>query len=128
MISRFREESMPVIKIQHESKALGLLKGKEGFDVVRSIKFADGDTSIVKTRANSFINTELGSILKQNRIDNLVICGFAAEACVFQTYRGSKKQHYGAVVLKGGIASGTKLLLRIIENITKAKTNEEIEI
>ena len=106
-----RAHQVPVIWIKHSNKRIGLIEGKECFEYIDSIKPNDMETKITKTYGNGFRETELGKSLKEKRVSKVYICGFAAEGCVHNTYRGAKKLKYDAWKVEDAIASNSNLLL-----------------
>jgi nicotinamidase-related amidase len=126
MIDKFRNKNYPIIWIQHESRVLGLIKNTESFGIIENLKPKAEDERIVKTKMNSYIKTGLKDMLDKNGISNIVVCGYAAEFCVINTYKGSLKLNYQVTSLKDGIASGSKSAIKKVEKRTNAKSIDEI--
>lgn len=55
---------------------------------------------IVKRRVNAFHGTDLETILRANRIESLVMCGFATSGVVLSTVRDASDRDYRISVLK----------------------------
>ena len=62
--------------------------------------FEKGDL-IVKGRYafDAFIGSNLCSILKDNNIENVFICGFTTDQCIAKTMRTMKKKGFNAVMV-----------------------------
>jgi nicotinamidase-related amidase len=128
MINDFRDKKLPVIWIQHESKVLRLIKNTELFEIIDILQPTINEERIIKTKMNGFYGTKLNTILQDKNIDNVVVCGYAAQYCVLNTYKGSRKLKYKTSLLKNGIASGSKIAIAIVEKITNSKMVNEIII
>jgi len=122
----FRETNSPVIWIQHKDDEDGVIPGKEGFDLLDSLKPLPGEYRVHKEYGNSFNKTNCAKILKENRTDIVVITGFCAEYCVLSTYRGALDQDLVPVILKNGIASVKHKNKEFVEGISKLSNIEEV--
>jgi nicotinamidase-related amidase len=74
LLERFRKEKLMVIHVRHNSES--------GGEINNLVKPVAGEKIILKDAVNCFINTDLLSILKTNKIDSLVICGMQTHMCV----------------------------------------------
>jgi nicotinamidase-related amidase len=126
MIVNCRGSNQKVIWVQHESKALNLIVNSKEFEIIDSLKPESNENRIIKRRMNSFSGTGLHEILIENGIDTVIVCGYAAQYCVINTFRGSKKLNYATLMLKKGVASDSKIIVKIIETIGHAKLADEI--
>ena len=118
-IDLFREKSLPVIIIQHESKEQEVVPGNPGFDVHKSVKIAPQDIRIVKTYSNSFTKTGLAEKLREIGVDTVIVTGFCAEYCVLSTYKGAQDLDLTAIMLKGALASDNTEHIKFVEEITE---------
>ena len=84
-----REAEIPVIFIQHESETGNLKYGSTAWQLAESIETPPADRFIRKTTPDSFLRTELASILEEHKAERLVICGMHTEFCVDTTTRRS---------------------------------------
>ncbi|WP_163831093.1 cysteine hydrolase family protein [Spartinivicinus ruber] len=82
-----RSLGVPVIFIQHEQEDSIITYGSEGWQLQSDLVVHDTDVLVRKTTPDSFLRTELDSILKSYSITDLVICGYATEFCVDTTVR-----------------------------------------
>jgi nicotinamidase-related amidase len=116
-IKLFRAKSLPVISIQHMDEHDHLLPGEEGFDLPEELLILPSDIHIHKTFSNAFIKTPLLDKLRELGVDTLIISGFCAEFCVLSTARGAEGLDLAAILLRGGIASGSRENIRFVESI-----------
>lgn len=87
LADRARHAGIPVVFVQHETKAGNLRFGSDGWQLERGLLLEDGDTVLRKTTPDSFLRTELSSLLELWEVEQLVICGYASEFCVDTTTR-----------------------------------------
>jgi len=118
VLPSFRKSNSPVLWVQHLGKEDGILPGTEGFELIDKLKAEPGDYYIHKEYENSFNKTECIQILKENKVDIVVVSGFCAEYCVISTYKGALDQDLFPVILKDGIASGRKGNKELVESIS----------
>lgn len=81
-----RVAGAPVIFIQHESGA-GLEHGSPAWQLASGLEVGRDDLFVRKTTPDSFLRTELSSLLETRGIELLVICGMHSEFCVDTTTR-----------------------------------------
>lgn len=82
-----------------------LIRGEAGHDIVPSLYPIKGEVVIDKPGKGAFYATELGDILKERGIDNLLVCGVTTEVCVNTTVREANDRGYRCVVLADCCAS-----------------------
>lgn len=82
-----------------------LIRGEAGHDIVPSLYPIKGEIIIDKPGKGAFYATELGDILKERGIDNLLVCGVTTEVCVNTTVREANDRGYRCVVLADCCAS-----------------------
>jgi ureidoacrylate peracid hydrolase len=63
------------------------------------------DVVITKRRYSAFVGTSLDAILKQGRIDTLVVCGLTTECCVDSTVRDAYHRDYHVFLAGDACAS-----------------------
>jgi nicotinamidase-related amidase len=115
-IALFHDKKFPVVFVQHMEEDEGLKPGTEGFEMPDAFDVQPGDLRITKTYNNSFNKTGLDEKLKALGVDTLIITGYCAEWCILSTLRGAWDLDYKAIVLLGGIASGSKEGIAFVEN------------
>ena len=118
-IDLFREKNLPIVFIQHKDEEEGLVPGKTGFDVPKSVKLKPQDIRIVKTYGNSFTKTGLAEKLRELQVDTVIVTGFCAEYCVLSTYRGAQDFDFTPIMLKSSLASENAEHIKFVEEITE---------
>jgi len=109
--SIFRKSGKPVIIIRDIEEG----NGDEYKNVDELIVHQD-DIHIEKLHSNSFWKTDLEDILKEKKVDFVVLCGNAAEYCVLATYNGARERGFGAAMLQHGIFSNYPMGLQDLYN------------
>ena len=124
-IGNFRKAGQPVIFVADEEAGEGI--GSEGYQLYKDLNFESGDTLISKKFCNSFWETELESKLKALDVSLVVVCGFAAEYCIYNTYHGAIERGFETVLLQHGIASADNDHLKMIEDICDTSSYSVLE-
>ncbi|AZN42936.1 cysteine hydrolase family protein [Paenibacillus albus] len=78
---------------------------REAFQTIPEIPIKENDLVVTKEYSNSFWNTELEGILREQDVELLIIAGNAAEHCVLFTYNGASERGFKPVILQNGIVS-----------------------
>jgi nicotinamidase-related amidase len=82
-----RATGVSVIFIQHESTSGYLEYGTPAWQLANGLQVTASDIKIRKTTPDSFLRTPLEALLRERKIDHLVICGMHTEFCVDTTTR-----------------------------------------
>ncbi|MGJ4943707.1 cysteine hydrolase family protein [Bradyrhizobium sp. HKCCYLS1011] len=82
-----------------------LIRGEPGHDIIPELYPVAGEVVIDKPGKGAFYATELGDVLKQQEIANLLVCGVTTEVCVNTTVREANDRGYRCVVISDGCAS-----------------------
>ncbi len=82
-----------------------LIRGEAGHDIIPELYPLDGEIVIDKPGKGAFYATELGEVLQEHGIENLLVCGVTTEVCVNTTVREANDRGYRCVVLSDGCAS-----------------------
>ncbi len=115
-IALFREAGWPLIFFQHTSERKPA--GSQPWRITELVDCRPIDPRMNKTTENAFWNTGLDSLLRSQRIGQVVVAGFVAERCVLSTQRGAAERGYDAAVLEGGIAGPDDRYTRFVLEIT----------
>jgi len=82
-----------------------LIRGEAGHDIVAELYPIDGEPVIDKPGKGAFHQTDLDQVLKNNRIDTLLVCGVTTEVCVHTTIREGNDRGYRCVAIGDACAS-----------------------
>lgn len=90
ILTTFREQNMTVIHVRH--------KASNGFEIHELVSPKEGEKVITKTKANSFIGTDLEDYLNQNNIKNIIITGMQTHMCIEAATRAASDIGYNCVI------------------------------
>ncbi len=110
LLKIFRDNNMTVIHVQHNARS-----GSEIYELVAPIT---DEKIISKDKANSFIGTDLLDYLKDNKIENLVICGMQTHMCLEAATRAASDYGFNCTVIEDACTTRD---LKFGETIVKAK-------
>ncbi|QBR03086.1 cysteine hydrolase family protein [Paraburkholderia pallida] len=96
LIQRAREAGAPVVFIQHEDDEL--VHGEPAWEIAGDLRVEPQDHRVGKRTPDSFLNTELGSILERHGVKHVVVCGYASEFCVDTTVRRAAANGYAVTL------------------------------
>ncbi len=82
-----------------------LVRGEPGHDIVPELYPIAGEPVIDKPGKGAFYETDLGSMLKNRGIENLLVCGVTTEVCVNTTVREANDRGYRCIVVGDGCGS-----------------------
>jgi len=97
-----RENQIPVVFIQHETKEGVLKHNSPGWELVSDLDVGVNDYFVRKTTPNSFLRTNLNEILKKVNVNNIIVCGYATEFCVDSTIRAAAALGYQIQIVSDG--------------------------
>jgi nicotinamidase-related amidase len=92
ILDAFRQTDLPVIHVRHVSLRPGatfFLPGTEGVDFHPCVQPLPGEPVVEKYYPNSFRRTELRTILEEQEIGRLVVCGMMSHMCIDATVRAA---------------------------------------
>lgn len=93
-----REAGIPIVYIQHEN--LTTFKyGDEAWHLHPDLKPGKQDIYIRKKECNSFFETPLHSILQEQGIDTVIVCGLLTPLCVMHTCLGARELNYKTILV-----------------------------
>jgi nicotinamidase-related amidase len=79
------------------------MRGTKGSEVVDVLKPQKNDFMIHKRRYNSFFGTELDMLLRELKIDTVVLVGLVTEICIQNTAAGAFFHGYHSIVPEDGV-------------------------
>lgn len=95
-----RESHGMVIFVQHHGPNGDIFApNNSGWHILPSLEQTEHDRIVAKTTCDAFYKTELDSLLKEHKIDELLISGWATDFCVDTTIRAAASLEYSITVL-----------------------------
>ncbi|HTO04250.1 MAG TPA: isochorismatase family protein, partial [Opitutus sp.] len=91
-----------IVFIQHTDANEGYPRGSEAWQLLPALDREAGDALIEKTACDSFLETELDTLLKSRGVTELVITGCATDFCVDTTVRSAAARGYQVIVPSDG--------------------------
>ena len=122
LLKAFRTAGKPVFFIKHmstRSDATFFVPGTQGADIHSSVSPLPDETVIEKHFPNSFLQTELLSVLKEQEVTDLVICGAMSHMCIDTTVRAAKELGFKCTLIADACATRN---LKFGEEILPAQT------
>jgi len=131
ILAKFRGRGLPVIHIQHiGSPSAGFfLPNTWGVEIHEKLTPRCNETVILKRSPSSFLGTELGELLTEKGISQLVICGMQTNVCVQATTKDTNQFGYQITLLEDACAAinleiHEKTIEALSEFATVIKTSE----
>lgn len=93
VLMMFRQRNLPVIHVQHINNREGatfFMPNTDGVMIHKNLTPLESEYLVIKHTPNSFFETNLLDILKNNNINDLVICGMMSHMCIDTTTRACK--------------------------------------
>jgi nicotinamidase-related amidase len=99
LINKARKSATPIYYI-HFTEGEGSLraKGEPLWKVHPQIAPQEGDREIIKYYADSFLETELHTLLQKDGVDTIVVCGVQTEYCVDTTVKSAYSHGYHVIL------------------------------
>ncbi|PAV13146.1 isochorismatase [Methanosarcina spelaei] len=122
LLKEFRTAGKPVFFIKHMSTisdATFFVPGTQGTDIHSSVSPLPDETVIEKHFPNSFLQTELLSVLKESEVTDLIICGAMSHMCIDTTVRAAKELGFKCILIADACATRN---LKFGEEILPAQT------
>lgn len=104
----FREKGLPVIHVQHINTRAGatfFLPNTDGVSIHKNLTPLKNEVLIIKHAPNSFLDTNLDTVLQENEITELIICGMMSHMCIDTTTRACMDYGIKATLLEDACAT-----------------------
>ncbi len=108
LLDYFRRAHWPVIHVQHIAVRPGatfFLPGTPGAEIHANVQPLPDETVIQKNFPNSFRETALLSVLREQQVNRLVICGMQTNMCVDATARAAADYGFECTVAADACAA-----------------------
>ena len=76
-----------------------LIRGEPGHSIISELTPIEGEIVIDKPGKGAFYHTDLGELLKERKIENLLVCGVTTEVCVHTTVREANDRGFECLIL-----------------------------
>jgi len=106
-----RRAGAPVIFIQHESRSGYLEYETPAWQLATGLEVEASDIRIRKTTPDSFLRTNLEAVLKEHRVESIVVCGMHTEFCVDTTTRRALALGYPVTLVEDAHTSAGNVAL-----------------
>ncbi len=81
------------------------VKGTPGAQVIKELAPKPSEIVVPKTRYSGFYNTNLDAILKQNKVDSLIVTGTLTDICVLYTSADARNRDMNVVIVSDATAT-----------------------
>ena len=125
-IQKFRQNSNPIIFIQHNNKIL--MANSPGWQIDNRLNRLPSDIIIQKKHGNAFQKTELKLLLDEMGINELVFCGISSHGCVKYSCLGSIENNFNTFLLKKGHSCWNKNAKELIEKTEQELTEKGVRL
>jgi nicotinamidase-related amidase len=108
LLDRFRGAHWPVIHVQHIAVRPGatfFLPGTPGADFHPNVQPLPDETIVQKNYPNSFRDTPLLDVLREQQVNRLIICGMQTNMCIDATTRAAADYGFECVVAADACAA-----------------------
>jgi len=99
LVSRARQEDVPVVWVQHQAPDEGLVPGEESWQIVPEVGFSPDEARVDKVHGDSFEGTDLESVLAARGVGHLVVAGAQSDACIRSTIHGAFTRGYDVTLV-----------------------------
>lgn len=103
-----------------ENMRMCCIEGTEGVEIDPNLTVLDEDYVITKRRYSGFFGTDLDLVLRENKIERVVIVGVKTNNCVRATAIDAYYRGYETIVLSDGVATNSDIVNQVhLEDIGK---------
>lgn len=98
-----------------------LVRGEAGHDLIPELAPRPGEPVVDKPGKGAFYETDLHSILRNQGIRSLIVCGVTTEVCVHTSVREANDRGYECIVLSDCVGSYFPEFQRVALDMIKAQ-------
>ena len=91
ILKYFRKNNLTIVHVRHNYEP--------GGDIHKNVKPTDSEKIISKNDVNCYKNTDLLEYLKNNSVENVVICGMQTHMCVDAAVRASHDYNFKTILI-----------------------------
>lgn len=107
VIDKVRSDQVRVIFIQHHHTTFEpMIKGNKGWELDERLNLQKGDIIVDKQASDSFYESKLDEVLKENAVDHVYITGMQTEYCVDATSRSALSKGYKVTLVSDAHTTG----------------------
>ena len=101
LLDAARDNHALVVHVHHEMPEGGpfFVTGTQGAAINTAVAPQPGEATVLKHRPNSFHNTGLEALLRENGIEAVTICGAMSQMCIDATARAAKDMGFDVTVV-----------------------------
>lgn len=97
LVDRAREESIPIVWIQHASEQL--VKDSDAWQLVPELSRNEDEALVHKRFADSFEDTDLEEVLAERAVGGVVVAGAQTDECIRSTIHGAFVRGYDVTLV-----------------------------
>lgn len=124
-INKAKNEGQMVVTIQHiaaDPNAWIFRAGSEGVELYPPVaEVLAGSQVVVKRYADSFFQTDLGKVLKENHIEQVDLCGMMTQNCITHTALSPEAAPYKVRILADYCSAPSELIHKFAINALSAR-------
>ncbi len=108
VLTFFRQNSLPIFFIQHESNypgASSFINGTQGIEINECVAPLEGEQIVIKHFPNSFRETTLQQLINSMNIKHLVVTGMMTSMCIDSTIRAAFDLGYQTTLIHDATAA-----------------------
>jgi nicotinamidase-related amidase len=97
LVSRARQDRVPVIWVQHSDEQL--LRGADSWQIVPELTPSSSEPLVEKNYGDAFENTNLETVLSDLGVGKLFVVGAQTDACIRSTLHGAFVRGYDVILV-----------------------------
>ena len=124
----FRKANRPVIFVKFIGGGdHGLYEGEDKDDFYDEIVYKPGDIVIEKHHMNSFRDSDLEKVVRENGCDTVLLCGTVSQYCVLSTYYAAFDHDLTSYIAKDACVATEEQKNDALYELTKSLDRGQVE-